>query len=36
MYMVNWSVTKGAGKYSGRKTVFSVSGAEKTGQPHVK
>ena len=36
IYMVNSSVTKGAGKYSGRKTVFSTSGAEKTRQPHVK
>ena len=29
-------ITKEARKYNGEKTVSSISGAGKTGQPHVK
>ena len=34
--MVNSSMTKEARTYIGGKTVCSVSGAGKPGQPHVK
>ena len=34
--MVNQSATKEARVYNGEKTVSSISGAEKTGQLHVK
>ena len=33
--MVNYSTTKESGKYSGEKTVSSISGAGKTRQLHV-
>jgi len=34
--MVNSSATREARIYNGEKTVFSISGAGKTRQPHVK
>ena len=34
--MVNQSMTEEARTYSGGKTVSSITGAWKTGQPHVK
>ena len=34
--MINGSITKEARTYSGRKIVSSISGAEKTGELHVK
>ena len=34
--MVNKPMTKEARTYNGGKTVFSISGARKTGQLHVK
>ena len=34
--VVNYSMTKEARIHNGEKTVFTMSDAEKTGQPHVK
>ena len=34
--MVNYSMTNQASIHNGEKTDSSISGVEKTGQPHVK